>query len=101
MSRFRSIRAARSLSGMRECPVPLEVEGLALSALDMVSGTGHDAVHLAANVPIAMIVIPSRAGLSHNEREANLSLRSTLRVDEHSILIRTDSHHGSQSRHQG
>ena len=53
---------------------------------------GHDAAHLAGKVPTAMIFIPSREGLSHNEREysspqqcidgASLLLRSVLRIDE-------------------
>ena len=69
-----------------------EAQGLCLSALHMVSGAGHDAAHLAGTVPTAMIFIPSREGLSHNEREysspeqcaegANLLLRSVLRIDE-------------------
>jgi len=69
-----------------------EAEGLGLSAIDMVSGAGHDAAHVAGRVPAAMIFIPSREGLSHNEREfsspqqcaegADLLLRSVLRADE-------------------
>lgn len=69
-----------------------EAEKLSLSALEMVSGAGHDAAHLAVKVPSAMIFIPSREGLSHNEREysspqqcaegANLLLQSVLRTDD-------------------
>lgn len=69
-----------------------EAEGLGLSALHMVSGAGHDAAHLADKVPTAMIFVPSREGLSHNEREysspqqcadgANLLLRSIIRLDK-------------------
>ena len=69
-----------------------EAEALGLSAIDMVSGAGHDAAHVAGRVPAAMIFIPSREGLSHNEREfsspqqcaegASLLLRSLLRADE-------------------
>lgn len=65
---------------------------LALSAMDIVSGAGHDAAHLAGGVPTAMVFVPSRDGLSHNEREfsspqqcadgANVLLRSVLRTDE-------------------
>ena len=33
------------------------------------SGAGHDAVYLARVAPAAMIFIPCRAGLSHNEIE--------------------------------
>ena len=69
-----------------------EADGLGLSAMGMVSGAGHDAAFLAGRVPSAMIFIPSREGLSHNEREfsspkqcadgANVLLRSVLRADE-------------------
>lgn len=40
-----------------------------LSHREMVSGAGHDAVYLARVVPTAMIFIPCRDGLSHNEAE--------------------------------
>ena len=36
---------------------------------DIISGAGHDAVHLARVAPTAMIFVPCRAGLSHNESE--------------------------------
>ena len=42
---------------------------LGLSAAEMVSGGGHDAAHVAALAPTAMIFIPSKDGLSHNELE--------------------------------
>lgn len=38
-------------------------------ARDIVSGAGHDAFHLARKVPTAMIFIPCKDGISHNERE--------------------------------
>ena len=37
--------------------------------LDIVSGAGHDAVHVAATAPVAMIFVPCRNGISHNEIE--------------------------------
>ena len=40
-----------------------------LSWREMVSGAGHDACHLAARVPTAMIFIPCEGGISHSERE--------------------------------
>ena len=40
-----------------------------LSWREMVSGAGHDACHLAARVPTAMIFIPCEDGISHSERE--------------------------------
>jgi N-carbamoyl-L-amino-acid hydrolase len=35
----------------------------------IVSGAGHDAIHLARHVPTAMVFIPCVDGLSHNEAE--------------------------------
>jgi beta-ureidopropionase / N-carbamoyl-L-amino-acid hydrolase len=43
---------------------------LGLSARKMVSGAGHDAVHVATRVPTAMIFTPCKDGLSHNEEES-------------------------------
>ncbi len=37
--------------------------------LDIVSGAGHDAVHVAAVAPTAMIFVPCKDGISHNEIE--------------------------------
>ena len=42
---------------------------MGLSWREMVSGAGHDACHLAARVPTAMIFIPCEGGISHSERE--------------------------------
>jgi N-carbamoyl-L-amino-acid hydrolase len=39
------------------------------STRDIVSGAGHDAAHVARVVPAAMIFVPCRDGLSHNEAE--------------------------------
>lgn len=36
---------------------------------DMVSGAGHDAVYMARAVPTAMIFVPCKDGISHNEIE--------------------------------
>ena len=38
-------------------------------SLDIVSGAGHDAVHVAATAPVAMIFVPCKDGISHNEIE--------------------------------
>ena len=38
--------------------------------LDLVSGAGHDAQHMAALGPIGMIFVPSIGGVSHNPAEA-------------------------------
>jgi beta-ureidopropionase / N-carbamoyl-L-amino-acid hydrolase len=42
---------------------------LGLSAREMVSGAGHDAVYMARVVPTAMIFVPCKDGVSHNEDE--------------------------------
>ncbi|SAI43431.1 allantoate amidohydrolase [Bordetella ansorpii] len=39
------------------------------SAMDIVTGAGHDAVHIAGIVPTAMIFVPCKDGISHNEIE--------------------------------
>ena len=44
--------------------------GLGLSHRRMVSGAGHDACNLAGKVPTAMIFVPCRDGVSHNESES-------------------------------
>jgi len=42
---------------------------IGLPQRDIVSGAAHDAVHLAQQVPAAMIFVPCRDGISHNEIE--------------------------------
>ena len=42
---------------------------LGMSAMDAVSGAGHDAVYMARVAPTAMIFIPCKDGISHNEIE--------------------------------
>ncbi len=37
--------------------------------LEMCSGAGHDAVNLSYVAPSAMVFVPCKAGLSHNEAE--------------------------------
>jgi N-carbamoyl-L-amino-acid hydrolase len=59
-----------------------------LSHRPMVSGAGHDAAHIAAVAPTAMIFVPCAGGISHNEAEsitpedaaagANVLLRAVL-----------------------
>jgi N-carbamoyl-L-amino-acid hydrolase len=36
---------------------------------DMVSGAGHDAAYVSRIAPTAMIFVPCRGGISHNEAE--------------------------------
>lgn len=50
--------------------VRLGVERAGLSACDIISGAGHDAVHTAAVAPTVMIFVPSAGGLSHNPAES-------------------------------
>ncbi|MBN3838122.1 Zn-dependent hydrolase [Burkholderia sp. Ac-20349] len=42
---------------------------LGLSSMNVISGAGHDAVYLARVVPTAMIFVPCKDGISHNEIE--------------------------------
>jgi N-carbamoyl-L-amino-acid hydrolase len=68
------------------------VRKLCLSHREMVSGAGHDAVHVAAVAPTAMIFVPCQGGISHNPREsitsgqaasgANVLLQALLDYDE-------------------
>ncbi|NMM81078.1 Zn-dependent hydrolase [Acidovorax sp. SRB_14] len=44
-------------------------EKLGYSAMDVVSGAGHDAVYLARLAPTAMVFVPCENGISHNEIE--------------------------------
>ena len=64
---------------------------LALPALTMPSGAGHDAMNMAALCPMAMIFVPSQAGVSHSPDEytapedcvngARVLLSTLLKVD--------------------
>jgi hydantoinase/carbamoylase family amidase len=44
--------------------------GRGLQTMDMVSGAGHDCAHLSGLGPIAMIFVPSIAGVSHHPSES-------------------------------
>lgn len=44
-------------------------QDLGLSHRDIVSGAGHDAIYLARVTPTAMIFVPCKDGISHNEIE--------------------------------
>ncbi|MCZ2499279.1 hydantoinase/carbamoylase family amidase [Xylophilus sp. Kf1] len=44
-------------------------EHLGLSQMEVVSGAGHDAVYVAGRAPAAMIFVPCKDGISHNEIE--------------------------------
>ncbi|MBM3537349.1 MAG: M20 family metallo-hydrolase [Alphaproteobacteria bacterium] len=43
--------------------------GLGLPYMDMPSGAGHDAMHIATLCPAGMIFVPCERGISHNEAE--------------------------------
>ena len=67
------------------------VEARGCPALEMVSGAGHDSVYVARVAPTAMIFVPCKDGLSHNEAEsataddlsagANVLLETVLLTD--------------------
>ena len=44
-------------------------EACGFKVRDMVSGAGHDAAYMARVAPTAMIFVPCRGGISHNEAE--------------------------------
>jgi N-carbamoyl-L-amino-acid hydrolase len=44
--------------------------GLGQAHRDIISGAGHDAVHMSRITPSAMIFVPCKDGLSHNEAES-------------------------------
>jgi N-carbamoyl-L-amino-acid hydrolase len=46
-----------------------KAETLGLSHMDMPSGAGHDAMHIATLCPAGMIFVPCERGISHNEIE--------------------------------
>jgi N-carbamoyl-L-amino-acid hydrolase len=70
-----SLRQLHDLAAVRfhpECiaAVRAAAVGLGLPHRDIVSGAGHDAVHMSRITPSAMIFVPCRDGLSHNEAES-------------------------------
>jgi len=49
--------------------VRAKATGLGLTNMDMPSGAGHDAMHVAKLCPTGMIFVPCERGISHNEIE--------------------------------
>ena len=49
--------------------VRAKASGLGLTNMDMPSGAGHDAMHIARLCPAGMIFVPCERGISHNESE--------------------------------
>ena len=45
-------------------------QALGLESMEIVSGAGHDACHIARVAPTAMVFIPCADGISHNETES-------------------------------
>lgn len=68
------------------------VRELGFSNIEMISGAGHDAIHLAKHCPTTMIFIACKDGISHNEAEsimevdaangANVLLRAVMKRDQ-------------------
>jgi N-carbamoyl-L-amino-acid hydrolase len=50
--------------------VRAKATAIGLSNMDMPSGAGHDAMHVAPHAPAGMIFVPCERGVSHNEAEA-------------------------------
>jgi len=49
--------------------VRAKANALSLPNMDMPSGAGHDAMHIAHLCPAGMIFVPCERGISHNEIE--------------------------------
>jgi N-carbamoyl-L-amino-acid hydrolase len=49
--------------------VRARTNALKLTNMDMPSGAGHDAMHIAHLCPTGMIFVPCERGISHNEIE--------------------------------
>jgi len=58
--------------------------------MDMLSGAGHDAMNVARVVPTAMIFVPCKGGLSHNEAESATpeDLAAGAHTLLHTLLVR-------------
>lgn len=59
---------------------------LGMSHMRMLSGAGHDAMNLAERVPTAMIFVPCKDGISHNEKEDALPVDLAAGAD---VLLQT------------
>jgi N-carbamoyl-L-amino-acid hydrolase len=60
------------------------------SSMEMVSGAGHDSVYVARVAPTAMIFVPCKDGLSHNEAESITIDQAGIGAD---VLLATLLHH--------
>ena len=61
--------AGRVRSGLRRGGAPRGRRRRAIPSRDIVSGAGHDAAYVSRVAPAAMIFVPCRGGISHNEAE--------------------------------
>ncbi|MGH7063992.1 MAG: M20/M25/M40 family metallo-hydrolase, partial [Stellaceae bacterium] len=63
-----------------------------LAHQDIISGAGHDAVYMARVAPTAMIFVPCKDGISHNEIEdaAPADLAAGCNVLLNAVLDRAD-----------
>ena len=61
-------------------------------SMDMLSGAGHDAMNVARVAPTAMIFVPCKDGLSHNEAESATAehLAAGTQVLLHTLLARAE-----------
>jgi N-carbamoyl-L-amino-acid hydrolase len=88
----------------RDCVAAVAQAAAALSypRQEIVSGAGHDAIHMARYCPTAMVFIPCVGGLSHNEAEMALPEHAAQGADVlfHAVLARAGaemkSHHRGQ-----
>ena len=62
-----SRRCASMPAASPRCAAPRALSGF--SAREIVSGAGHDAAYVSRVAPTAMIFVPCRGGISHNEAE--------------------------------
>jgi beta-ureidopropionase / N-carbamoyl-L-amino-acid hydrolase len=67
-------------------------QALGYTAIDMVSGAGHDSCNVSAVVPTAMVFVPCAGGLSHNEAESATAadLAAGANVLLHAMLALAD-----------
>lgn len=68
---FREVWYSPAVRFADECvsAVRTAAEELGLSSRDIVSGAGHDSMYLARVAPTAMVFVPCKDGISHNEAE--------------------------------
>ncbi|MFV0238050.1 MAG: M20 family metallo-hydrolase [Flavobacteriales bacterium] len=62
------------------------VNKLGVTSMDLVSGAGHDSVYISNVIPTAMVFIPCKDGLSHNELE---SIKKEDAVNGANVLLHT------------